>query len=59
LSITEITENRFFSPLKPILQLIYKSEYKSVPMALIIDSILFLCNRIFTFYYTRVWPQCD
>jgi len=37
----------------------YKSEYNIVPLVLIIEPILFLWNIIFTFYYTRVRPQCD
>jgi len=59
LSITEITEYTYFSPLKPNREFRYKSEQNIVPMDLIIESILFLRNRIFTFYYTRVQPQCD
>ena len=54
-TITEITEFIYFSPLKPCREFKYKSE----PVILIIEPILFLWNIIFTFYYTRVRPQCD
>ena len=59
LTITEITEYTYFSPCKPCHEFIYKSELNSVPMDLIIETILFLWNMIVTFYYTRVRPQCD
>jgi len=59
LSITEITEYIYFSPLKPCREFKYKSEYNTVPVKLIFECILFLWNIIFTFYYTRVRPQCD
>ena len=59
LSITEITEYKYFSPLWPSLEFTYKSEYNTVPVNLIIESILFVWNIIFAFYYTRVRPQCD
>ena len=42
LSITEITEYRYLSLLKPIRELRYKSEQNIVPMGLIIEPILFL-----------------
>jgi len=42
LSITEITEYRYFSPLKPTRELRHKSEYNIVPMDLITETILFL-----------------
>jgi len=42
LSITEITEYRYFSPSKPIRELKYTSEQNIVPMDLIIEPILFL-----------------
>jgi len=59
LSITEITVYKYFSPLNPSLEFKYWSEKNTVPLDLIIEPILFLWNIIFTFYYTRVRPQCD
>ena len=54
LSITEITEYIYFSPLKPRREFKYESEYNTVPVDLIIESVFFLWNIICTFYYTRV-----
>ena len=59
LSITEITEYTCFSPLKPCRNFINKSQSNTVPGNLIFEPNLFLWNIIFTFYYTRVRPQCD
>ena len=65
LSITEITEYKYFSPLKPIHEFKYKSEWNIVPLVLILEPILFLWNIILgarqrgAIYYTRIWPQCD
>jgi len=42
LSITEITEYTYFSPLKPCRELMYKSESTTVPVDLFIEPILFL-----------------
>jgi len=42
LSITEITEYTYFSPLKPSREFVPKSEYNIVPVDLIIELILFL-----------------
>jgi len=44
----------YFSPVKPLCEFKYKSEFNTVPVVLIIEPILFLWNMIFTFYYTRV-----
>ena len=41
LSITEITEWKYFSPLKPIRELKYESEQNIVPLVLIIDPFCF------------------
>jgi len=58
-TITEITEYTYLSLIKPISELRYTSEQNIVSLALFILLISFLWNRIFTFYYTRVRPQCD
>jgi len=42
LSVTEITECKYFSPLKPIRELKYKNQKNIVPLVLIIEPILFL-----------------
>jgi len=42
LSITEITEYKYFGQLKPIRESKYKGERNIVPLVLIIDLILFL-----------------
>jgi len=42
LSITEITEYKYFSQLKPIRESKYKSECNIVPLVLIVELILFL-----------------
>jgi len=40
-SITEITEYKYFSPLKPSHEFEYKSELNTVPLDFIIEPILF------------------
>ena len=42
LSVTEITEYYYVSPYKPCREFQYTSEYHTVPVDLIIESILFL-----------------
>jgi len=59
LSITEITVYTYFSPLETSREFTHKSEWNTVPVNLIIEPIWFSWNIIFTFYYTRVRPQCD
>jgi len=54
LSITEIIEYTYFSPLGLCCELKYKSEQNVLPLALIIEPILFLCNKILHFT-TRVF----
>jgi len=58
-TITKITEYIYFSPLKPCNEFEYKCDWNTVIVDLMIEPILFLWNIIFTFYYTRVRPQCD
>jgi len=54
LSITEITESRYFSPLKPIHELIYNIKQNIVPMGLIIETIYF-CETEYLHFTTRVF----
>ena len=58
-TITEIIAYIYFNPLKLSRETKHKSEQNIVPLVLIIEPFLFLWNIIFTFYYTRVRPQCD
>ena len=59
LSITEITEYKYFSLLKRSRELKYKSELNIVPLVLITEPNSFVWSIPFTFDYTRVGPQYD
>jgi len=58
-TIPEITDCKYFSLLKPSRESRHKREKILNHDTWSLDSVRFLWNVLFTFYYTRVRPQCD